>query len=197
LYCGSGANVYYRLDHVLSSVRSLPDEVKQLFFFVFYLYDGIEIVRKMKDKLQISDDLVEVREPVPRVVLAEVMAACDVGLVPFDDERYLLCARSAKLYEYLSAGLYVVGSGPKDGELNQLLSNNRQLGTFCLPSVKNFLNVFLGIIKDKAYILDAASRSLRHRFIQENYERRMIAVKAMKTINSLLIPSSAERQDVV
>jgi hypothetical protein len=197
IYIGSGANVYYRLDYVLSSVCSLPEEVKRHFFFVFYLYDGIEIVKNMKEKLRISDDLVKVRNPVSRVVLAEVMAACDVGLVPFDDERYLLCARSAKLYEYLSTGLYVVGSGPEDGELNQLLSNKSQLGMFCLPSVKNFLNVFLGIIRDKAYIRDVASRSLRHRFIQENYERRMIAVKAMKTIDSLLIHSSAKRQNAV
>lgn len=185
LYCGSGMNPYYRLDCVLSCVRSMPDDMKGRVFFVFYLYSGIESLRKMKEELAIPDDVVEVREPVPRVVLAEVMAACDVGLVPFNDDPYLLCARSTKLYEYLSAGLYVISCGPKGGELDQVFSLNPQLGSFTLPSTKNLLGVVLRTVKNAAYIFDDSSRFLRHKFILENYERRAIMTKAMRALRSL------------
>jgi hypothetical protein len=141
----------------------------------------------MKEELAISDDVVEVREPVPRVVLAEVMAACDVGLVPFKDDPALLCARSTKLYEYLSAGLYVVGCGPKGGELNQFFSLNPQLGSFTLPYTKNLLGVLLRVVKNAAYMFDDSSRFLRHKFIHENYERKAIMTKAMRALRSLSV----------
>ena len=185
LYCGSGMNSYYRLDCVLSCVRSMPDDTKRRVFFVFYLHSGIESLRKMKEELAISDDVVEVREPVPRVVLGEVMAACDVGLVPFKDEPYLLCARSTKLYEYLSTGLYVISSGPKGGELDQLFSLNPKLGSFSLPYTRNLLSVLLQTVKNEAYIFDDSSRFMRHKFILENYERRAIMTKAMRALRSL------------
>jgi glycosyltransferase involved in cell wall biosynthesis len=187
LYCGSGMNSYYRLDCVLSCIRSMPDDAKRRVFFVFYIFSGVESLRKMKEELAISDDVIEVRDPIPRVVLAEVMAACDVGLVPFKDDPYLLCARSTKLYEYLSAGLYVVGCGPKGGELDQLLSLNPQLGSFTLPYTKNVLGVLLQAVKNAAYIFDDNSRFLRHKFIQENYERKAIMTKAMRTLRSLSV----------
>ena len=191
-YCGSGLNPYYRLDRVLSSIGSLPDDVKKRLFLVFYLYNGIDNVRKMKEELGISDDLVAVRGPVSRDVLAEVMAACDVGLVPFDNEPSLLCARSAKLYEYLSAGLYVIACGPKGGELDQLFSLNPQLGTFCLPTRENVVSAFLRVVQDGAHLFDNRSKYLRHDFIRENYERRAITRKAIRTIASSRVSTSTK-----
>ena len=185
LYCGSGMNSYYRLDYVLSCVRSMSDDMKGRVFFVFYLHSGIENLRKMKEELAISDDVVEVREPVPRVVLGEVMAACDVGLVPFKDNPYLLCARSTKLYEYLSAGLYVISSGPKGGELDQIFSLKPKLGSFSRPYTKNLLSVLLRTVKNGAYMFDDSSRFLRHKFILKNYERRAIMTKVMSALRSL------------
>jgi glycosyltransferase involved in cell wall biosynthesis len=187
LYCGSGINPYYRLDCVLSSIRFMSNDRKKRVFFVFYLYNGNEILRKMKEELALSDDVVEVREPLPRVVLAEVMAACDVGLVPFDDDPYLLCARSTKLYEYLSAGLYVIGCGPKGGELDELLALNPHLGGFSPPYAKNLLGVLLRAVKNASSIFDNSSRYLRHRFIRENYDRQVIMIKAMSTLGSLSV----------
>ena len=196
LYCGSLTR-YYRLDRVLSFVSSLPDHIRRQVFLVFYLHNGVEKVREMKEELRMSDDLVEVREAVPRVVLAEVMAACDVGLVPFDDEPYLLCARSAKLYEYLSAGLYVICNGPKGGELERFFSVNQRLGTFSLPYRKDLSSVFSPIIKDRECMFDDNNRILRHDFIRENYERKTIMTKAMKAIARFLFISTSAQDAVL
>ena len=182
VYCGSGVNPYYRLDMLLFSVRSLPDEVKEKGFFVFYVYNGIEHLKALKDRLGISDSVVEIRDPLPRAVLAEVLAACEVGLVPFDDKPYLLCARSSKLYEYLSAGLYVISSGPEGGELDRFFSARPDLGLFTLPRVGDFVHIFSRVIERTNGLFGDDYRGLRHSFIKENYDRQKIMKEAMRAV---------------
>jgi glycosyltransferase involved in cell wall biosynthesis len=184
-YCGSGTNTYYRLDLILSAAKSLPETAKQKIFFVFYLYSGIEYYRRLKKTLNISDDLVEIREPLPRKILSEVMAACDVGLVPFDEEPYLLYAMSTKVYEYLSEGLYVIGSGPREGELNLFFSRNINCGAFVRPRVEDFVSAFLSTIKNTDGLFEDNARKCRYSFMKENHDLREIMVKAMaKVLNS-------------
>ncbi len=178
---GSGINPYYRLDLLLLSMRSLPSEMTKKLLLVFYLYNGIERLRDVKARLRISDELVEIRGPLPRRNLAEILASCDVGLVPFDDNPYLLCARSTKLYEYLSTGLYVISSGPKGGELDAFFSPNPQLGYFTQPAVEDFVDAFLQVVENAENLFGSKYRNLRHSFIRENYDRQKIMTKSMET----------------
>jgi glycosyltransferase involved in cell wall biosynthesis len=184
-YCGSGINPYYRIDLILLAAKSLPLAARKKISFVFYLYTGVEYCRRLKSALELSDDLVEIRAPLQRSDLSEVMAACDIGLVPFDDNPYLLYAMSTKVYEYLSAGLYVVGSGPCGGELDSFFSQNINCGVFVEPKVENFVDVFLEIMENNALFLGDSSRKLRHSFVIENYDSRTIMQKAMKQLSSL------------
>jgi len=181
VYCGSGINPYYRLDLALSSFKILSEEFERKIFFVLYVYNGIEGLRKLQDKLGISRNLVEIRNPLPRNQLSEVLAACDIGLVPFDAKEYLLCARSTKIYEYLSSGLYVVCSGPEGSELDALLSSNAKLGTFVLPTRENFVEAFK-FVSENDFLLGEDMRALRHSFIRENYDRQYIMRKAMDAL---------------
>jgi len=183
-YCGSGINPYYRLDLILSAAKSLNSNARKKIFFVFYLYNGIEYCRKLKDALKISDDLLEIREPIPRSNLSEVMAACDIGLVPFDDKPFLVYAMSTKVYEYLSAGLYVIGSGPKGGELDSFFSQNTNCGAFVRPKLKEFVRVFIKALEDMEGLLEDNSRNSRHSFVNENYDSRKIMTKAMAHLSS-------------
>jgi len=183
-YCGS-TNPYYRLDKVLLGAKSLPDDVKEKIFFVFYLYSGIEHYRKLQALLKIPDELVEIRGPLPRSDLSEVMAACDVGLVPFDDKPFLLYAMSTKLYEYLSVGLYVISSGPREGELQSFLSQNLSCGIFVQPRVEDFVRVFLRVVNGDEDLFEDKSRNSRHSFIAKNYDSRKIMAKAMACLSSL------------
>lgn len=182
IYCGSGVNPYYRLDLIMQSINSLSTDLKKKLFVVFYVYNGLENLRKLKSRLAMPDSLLEVRAPLPRRSLAEVIGASDVGLVPFDEGAYLLCARSAKLYEYLSSGLYVISSGPSKGELDLLFSASPDLGLFTRPSVEGFAQAFNHIAENKKVLLDHNSRVSRHAFIRENYDRQIIMRKALETL---------------
>jgi len=182
VYCGSGTASYYRLDRVLSSVKLLSREVKDRIYVVFYVFSGSKRLRRMQKGLEISDNVLEIRDPLPRKSLAEVLGVCDVGLLPFDDAAYLLCARSTKLYEYLSSGLYVVSSGPKGGELEALFSDNPAFGLFIRPGAKDFAVSMSQVLKKGENLFSGDLRKLRHSFVKEHYDRKAIMKKAMKTL---------------
>jgi len=184
VYSGS-ITQYYRLDLIVKSAESLPDNMKEKFFFLFYLYRGVEHIKNMKKQLRLSDDMVDVRGPLPRRKLSEVLAACDVGLVPFDDKKYLLCARSTKLYEYLSTGLYVISSGPEGGELDSFFSQHPDCGTFVPPRVEDFARIFPQIVENTASLFGDKCRNSRLLFIRENHDRKKIMGKAVAYLSNI------------
>ena len=181
VYCGSGATHYYRLDLVIKAIGALPKNFRERFFTVCYVYSGASYLRRMKEASGLADDVISVRSAVPREVLSEVLAACDVGLVPFDDQSYLLYAKSTKLYEYLSAGLYVLASGPSEGELDSFLSHNENLGIFVSPSVASFATIFQRILDFSESMFTDQQRNTRHSFIKEHFDREKVLIKAMRS----------------
>jgi len=181
MYCGSGINSYYRLDIVLEAIRSLPRSLKDKMFCVFYLYNGQSHYKKLKDILEISDDLVEIRDPLPRSSLSGVMGASDVGLVPFDDKKFLLYATSTKVYEYISSGLYVLGSGPPKGELESFFRRNPKLGLFTNATVRGYARVLASALESTSEY-DDGSRNSRHQYISETYDRHKVMVKTAERV---------------
>jgi glycosyltransferase involved in cell wall biosynthesis len=182
VYCGSGINPYYRLDLIMSCLRSLPSNVKKRVFVLFYMYNGIDSLNDLKGRLEIPDSLVQIRGPLPRSKLAELMAACDIGLVPFDDKPYLLYATSTKVFEYLSVGLYVVSTGPKKGELDSFFASNPVLGLLVPPTVENLVRVFSEVAENADELISNGCTNLRHLFIKENFDRKRIMLGTIQTL---------------
>ena len=182
VYCGTGTISYYRLDLIFSSLNSLPKQVKNKIYIIFYVYDGLSRLKRMLSKLRVADNILEIRNPLPRKSLAEALASCDVGLVPFDDKAYLLCARSTKLYEYLSCGLYVISSGPEGGELDAFFSVNPALGSFVRPDSENFALSFRYSLDSTENLFSDNFRKLRHSFIKRNHDRKSIMKTTMKAL---------------
>jgi len=186
VYCGSGTIPYYRLDVILSCLNFLSQEAKDKVYVVFYVYDGSEKLKRMQKDLGITGKTLDIRDPLPRKSLAEVLAACDVGLLPFDDDEYLLCAKSTKLYEYLSSGLHVVSSGPERGELDAFFSNDPALGLFIRPRAEDFARSLGQVLKTTEDLFGDDSRKLRYLFVRRSYDRRSIMNTAMKTLSERL-----------
>jgi len=116
------------------------------------------------------------------------MAACDIGLVPFDDKSYLMYATSTKVFEYLSVGLYVVSTGPKKGELDSFFASDSVLGLLVSPTVENLVHVFSEVLENTDELLCDGYRNLRHLFIKENFDRKTGMSKAIQTLwNDVLV----------
>jgi glycosyltransferase involved in cell wall biosynthesis len=181
VYAGSGLTSYSRLDFPLLAMSALHAKNEKKAFLTLYVTGGADHLRKQIGDLKMPSDLVEVHEALPRERLAEILSACDVGLVPLDDLQFLHYATSTKLYEYLSAGLYVVGSGPKNGELDATLSERPYLGSFIRPTVWDFVHSFLHL-NGSEEILSDYQRSRRHLFIREHYDRQKTMELAWKNL---------------
>jgi len=109
-------------------------------------------------------------------------------LVPFDDKPYLLYATSTKVFEYLSAGLYVIGTGPKRGELDSFFASNPILGLHVPPTVENLVRVFSEVAESADELINDGCTNLRHLFIKENFDRKRIMLKAIQTLwNDVLV----------
>jgi len=175
-------NPYYRLDLVLASLKSLPGSVRERTFFAFYVYNGMESLRKLKDHLGLPDRLIEIRKALSRDKIAEVMSACDIGVVPFDDKPYLLYATSTKVYEYVSSGLYVVCSGPNGGELDLMVSSEPNNGVFVSPKVEDLVEAISNSVGSLEYLFSNNRRSLRYTYINENYDRQKTMVTAVEKL---------------
>lgn len=186
VYSGSGTTPYYRLDLLFSGVRHLPEEVRKKIFMVFYVYNGAEQLIRRAEHMGIGDDVLQIRNPLPRDELAEVLASCDVGLLPFDNAPSLLCAKSTKLYEYLSSGLYVVSSGPYNGELDEFFSSDSSQGLFIQPRASDFAASFSFILSAKQRLLNDDLRVSRHLFIERNFDRRRVMEKAIAALSARL-----------
>jgi len=195
-YCGSGVAPYYRLDKILLAAKSLPIDAKRRIFLVFYLYSGVDHYKKLKDQLMIPDDIVQIRGPLARCDLSEVIGACDVGLLPFDDLQYLLCARSTKLYEYLSSGLYVVSSGPKGGELDLFFSKNPHCGIFIKPRVEKFSEAFIAVLDNCERLIKEDNRFARFSLIKKGYESKEVLKKNITRLLGFEICKHSERNDL-
>lgn len=102
--------------------------------------------------------------------------------MPFDAKPYLLCARSTKIYEYLSCGLAVISSGPKGGELDSFFSARPELGFFTLPTAKNFAQVTAAIAEKEGAELNDDARNMRYGFIRRNYDRQLMMEKALDAL---------------
>lgn len=191
VYSGSGVNPYYRLDLVLESLKLFPKSSARNLLFVFYVYNGQRDLEKLKEQLKIPDDKIKICSPIPRNRLAEVLSACDIGLVPFDSQSYLLCAKSTKMYEYLSCGLYVVSSGPQGGELDLFFQANSDLGSFTLPSPSNFVGVLLETTERAEVLLGDDSRGFRYRFVKSNFDRQTVMAKAAEAL--MTVATETER----
>lgn len=194
VYCGSGNSPYYCLDLVLSSISVLPKKASAKMFFLFYTYSGSNDLNRLVRLLKISESLIEIRSPLSRNKLAKVLAACDIGLVPFDAKQYLLCARSTKMYEYLGAGLYVVSSGPDGGELDLFFSENPKLGFFTTPSVSNFAFALSEVADNGGILFSDALRELRYGFIRENFDRKNTMKNALNSMLNII--SESKRRSV-
>lgn len=194
-YSGSGGNPYYRLDLLVSSINALQKSQKDGMFFVLYLYDQIEAFERMKSRFRMPDGLIQIRKPLPRSQLAKVLSACDIGIVPFDDKPYLKYATSTKLFEYISTGLYVVGTGPERGELESILSACPAYGLFVHPQVSDVASSLSKVVQKGPDLFDDNSRNLRHSFISENYDLEKTMKKVMRRLYASIFETTASRQN--
>lgn len=123
---------------------------------------------------------VKVMGPLPAVKLAEIFRCCDVGVIPLDDRKSLRHVITAKIFAYLSSGLPVLASGPKNGELEKFLKTYK-VGFFVKETTpKEFADALKTIVREKSKIKGIGLRG--RKIMEKYYDRYTLSRKIIDVI---------------
>jgi len=127
---------------------------------------------------------------IPYEKLSSYLCRSKVGVVgrPFENNIGYLYTIPVKLYDYIAAGLPVVGYGPPGSALEFFIKENK-IGTYVnQPNPEILLNELTKLVREhEKYIKKARALAI-------NFDRRKLAQKLVKVINSLLNCEDAENK---
>ena len=170
LVYGGALAVDYKFDALLEAVSYLRENNN----FLLLIIGRPTLLMNNKTILQIAKRLgikgkVKVMDPLPAGRLAEIFRCCDVGVIPLDDRESLRHVITAKIFAYLSSGLPVLASGPKNGELEKFLTTYK-VGFFVEGTTpKEFADMLKTIVREKSKIKDMGSTG--RRIMEEKLDR--------------------------
>jgi len=138
-------------------------------------------MQKKAQRLQINDR-VSFLGWVPYENLSPHLCKAKVGVVgrPFVSNVGYLYAIPVKTYDYLAAGLPVVGYGPKNSALEDFIEKNTIGAYVSLPDPQVLLSELTRLVSEHAYYVDKARK------LAVEYDRKKLAQKLVITVKEVL-----------
>ncbi len=164
---------YYPTHDVIKGFSKLYQKKRnqQLLIISFKNYDRY---KRIAEELKL-ENAVKFMGPLPVAETAEILSACDVGIVPFLGEDLLKDMYGAKIFSYMSCGLPILASGPPGGFVEDLVRECRTGFFVGKPSVNSFARGFSFFLNNKGdtKIMGENARKL----VEERYDRRKLGLK--------------------
>jgi len=131
---------YYRIENFLKALAKVVNEVPHIKEKIRLLLIGgfadlnySKTIAKMIEYLDIKELIMNVGMIKSPKRLAQILSACDIGLVPRIDDPMFDYAIPAKFYEYIACGLPVIVLARRGSELYNIVEQNK-LGYLCQPT---------------------------------------------------------------
>lgn len=181
VYAGS-LTPYYPLTDLLKALSvSFPG--RDMCHLLIVSYMNYTFYQKLSEKLKI-EDRVSFRGPLSVEETARVLAASDVGIVVYKDEKIWKNMFGSKIFSYLSCGLPILASGPYGSVINKLISDNK-IGLFVgSPTKEHFAYGFSYFTKNINKISTMGENA--RKLIIDHYSRQKQAERLILIINDLL-----------
>jgi len=172
---------YYPTHDVIKGFSKLYQKKKnlQLLIISFKNYDRY---KRIAEELEL-ENAVKFMGPLPVVETAEILSACDVGIVSYPGDDFLKGMYGAKIFSYMSCGLPILASGPPGGLIEDLV---RGCGTGFFvgkPYENSFARGFSFFLNNKSdmKIMGENARKL----VEERYDRRKLGLKLASLLQEL------------
>lgn len=171
------------LDHPYHNVEFLLDALKNNSLNLI-LIGGGKYLASMKEYAQSLGiaDRVSFTDWVPYENLAAYLCRVKVGVVgrPFTSNIGYLYAIPVKTYDYLAAGLPVVGYGPKGSALEGFINKNA-IGVYVAqPDLKALSNKLVELVTKHEKYMEKA------RLLAFQFDRKKLAQKMVEIVNNIL-----------
>jgi len=191
LYAGS-LGPHHKFDLVLKAVNRLSGNNNFMFLIVgrpLLLMSDKKILQTI-EKLKLKKN-VKMMGPLPVDKMAELLRCCNVGVIALDDDEIWRCMTTVKLLSYLASGLPVLASGPKDGELENLI-NQHKVGFFVRETTpERFVEGIKFFLQEKSRTKSMGLKG--RRIMEEFYDRYALSRKIMDVIHHIV---NSPRSDI-
>ncbi len=186
VYAGSLGG-YYRTDIVIRAMDHL--QKTNYIFRAKFLIMGKGEPSEIREMLKLIRNLALEKSVIflgeqRRENVARILACCDLGVVPYDDNALWASAYSTKFFEYCSSGLPVVVTVTKDSDLAMLVRKH-EVGYVVDPlDVIQFATVvkeFCSLSEKEKKEMGSRARSLVVGF----FDRRAIAKKLIEHLQRI------------
>jgi glycosyltransferase involved in cell wall biosynthesis len=182
VYAGSLAT-YYPIAEAIKGVKRLYPKNED-FLLLIMSYMNLEHLKELVQELGLEDE-VKFLGPFSPVQAAEVLSACDVGIVTYRSEDYWKGMYGAKMFSYMSCGLPILASGPINGVIENFI-RRFNTGVFIYePNEANFA-------KGYAYCLSnrTETKSMGHRAretVEGFYNRTTLGLRVVSIVDKLSV----------
>ena len=176
---------YYRVDFVLKALSKLKAKsTRKIGLVLVGKESGFESIMGIAESLGVQDRVVHLGEKVEKEELAEVLCACDVGVVPYDSNPLWRDALPAKFFEYCACGLPVVVTAFPDSLISQSVRSG-MIGLTANPmDVEGLSSVIDQMASDSEFLRAAGLRA--RSMVVAKYDRRKIAQEFLLMIADTL-----------
>ncbi len=183
VYTGA-LSVFYAVANVIKAANNLLQKRDdfQLLVISYMSYNHLE---KMAKRMGIEGN-VKFLGPLPVRETAEIISACDVGVVPNPGDYFYKDFSGSKIFSYMSCGLPILVSGGSGGFNENLLRENR-IGFFVGdPYEKNFERGFMDFLRafDKTKI--TGMRKNARKIVEKSFDRKKLGLKLTSLIFELM-----------
>ena len=181
VYAGSLVR-YYPVWATIKGLKHVPPKERKNVRLLIISYTGYSSYISFMRSLR-SEKNVRFIGPLPIHETAQILSACDVGLVTYRREKVWGGMHGAKIFSYLSCGLPVLVSGPETSVIKDLVSKYR-LGIYVgEPSEHNFAEGIMYFLKNKnrKVIMGQNGRKL----VENSYDRKKIASKMVEVVSRI------------
>jgi len=179
---------YYRIDSILDTLASLSRENRHvtdrlrlvIIGDILRQYRGT-FVKKIKE-LGVDKQVVVLGVVEDPIKLAQLLSACDVGLIPRVEDSLFDYAIPAKFYEYIACGLPVFVLARKGSELWNVVERYK-IGYVCRPNDGNCIKQVLKDIAEGKGLEELKARVL---MLRELFSREVGAKRLYNIVKQLL-----------
>lgn len=114
---------------------------------------------------------------------AEVLSACDVGIVMHRGEDYWKNTLGTKIFSYMSSGIPVLSSGPPESVVDNLIRKHG-VGLYTgRPNEESFAKGLLYFLNNRDVVREMGEKA--RKTVEKSFDRRKLALKLVSLVDEL------------
>jgi len=179
VYAGSLAKHYPVID-VIKGAKNLSKERNDFQLLIVSFSGYLSFANYVKEIG--LEGVVKFLGPLPVTETAQVIAACDVGIITYGGEKVWQGTYGSKIFAYMSCGLPILASGPSGSVIEKLI-NEHELGYFVgSPDGESFARGFLHLLKNGSALEDMGKKAVS--VVNKFYDRRVLGLKLVTLLKA-------------